>query len=97
MKRTFDENEEAHFMHKLFDALTQRIFALDRWQRFIDLLRCTTSRVVNKVAKIILFLQLNFSMYVCHCEDLLQLRVVIQTAVSSNLFTGPTDASLKIR
>ena len=60
-------------MHKLFDATPQRIFALYRWQRFINLLRCATSRIVNEVTEIILFLQLDLSVYVCHSEDLLQL------------------------
>ena len=67
-------NVEAYFMYELFDASTQCIFALDGWQRFIDLLGCATSRVVNEVAEIILFLQLNLSVYVCHTENLLQLR-----------------------
>ena len=61
-------------MHNLFDASPQCIFALNRWQCFIDLLRCATSCVVNEVTEIILFLQLNLSVYVCHSEDLLQLR-----------------------
>ncbi len=61
-------------MHKLFNAFAKRIFALYRREGFIDLLRGAMSRVVDQITEIVLLLQLDLSVYVCHHEDLLQLR-----------------------
>jgi hypothetical protein len=64
-------------MYKLFDASPEGIFAFYRWQRLIYLLSCATSRVIDEIAKIILFLQFYLPVYVCHSEGFLLLRDLI--------------------
>lgn len=57
---------ETYFMYELLDASAERIFSLYGRKRKIYSFVRAVSRVVDKISKVILLLQLNFPMYICH-------------------------------